>query len=187
MKIFHYNAISGVFLGEGEADADPMTPGYWLVPAHSTVVPVPQTVEGQAWLFDQATASWSSVADYRDVPLYSTVDGSSVDLSEEYWGLGPLPASVTTIMRPSEAHVWVEDAWQLDEALSMKLIRQANQSACAELQAVARSAIEPLQLADEIGEATEAEAAALLAWKRYIVALSRIDLSAPTWPEVPAQ
>lgn len=48
--------------------------------------------------------------------------------------------------------------------------------------------IAPLQDAVDIGEATAAEEAQLLAWKKYRVALSRLDLTATPvgWPDPPA-
>jgi hypothetical protein len=58
--------------------------------------------------------------------------------------------------------------------------------------AQATSAISPLQDAIDIGVATEAEHAMLLAWKRYRVAINRIDQqpgypSNVVWPERPDQ
>lgn len=61
----------------------------------------------------------------------------------------------------------------------------------AQRRAVADAAIAPLQDAGELGEATEAEAALLIDWKRYRVALSRLadqegypnDID---WPAPPA-
>lgn len=61
----------------------------------------------------------------------------------------------------------------------------------AQRRAVADAAIAPLQDAVELGEATEAEAALLIAWKRYRMALSRLpdqegypnDIA---WPAPPA-
>lgn len=53
--------------------------------------------------------------------------------------------------------------------------------------AQATLAITPLQYADDLGEATDAEKAQLLAWKRYMVEVNRVDLTitAPAWPEKP--
>ncbi|THD43922.1 tail fiber assembly protein [Enterobacteriaceae bacterium ML5] len=56
------------------------------------------------------------------------------------------------------------------------------------LMALATVAISPLQDAVDIDEATDAEIAMLKAWKKYRVALSRLDLSAAPdieWPEEP--
>ncbi|VTQ57217.1 Bacteriophage tail assembly protein [Campylobacter jejuni] len=57
-----------------------------------------------------------------------------------------------------------------------------------QLMTLAAAAIAPLQDAVDIRDATDAETALLNAWKKYRVALNRLDLStAPeiTWPEVP--
>lgn len=45
--------------------------------------------------------------------------------------------------------------------------------------------IAPLQDAVDLGIATEDEKALLISWKQYRVALSRVDLGAPVWPELP--
>lgn len=74
--------------------------------------------------------------------------------------------------------------------LSVDQIRAANGARQSALLAQAASAIAPLQDAVDIGMATEAEHAMLLAWKRYRVALNRIDQksgypSDVAWPERP--
>ncbi|MFV3287058.1 tail fiber assembly protein, partial [Pseudomonas sp. NY15356] len=61
----------------------------------------------------------------------------------------------------------------------------------ASRRAVADSSIAPLQDAVDLGEATEAEAASLIAWKRYRVALIRLPDQPGypdeiTWPAPPA-
>lgn len=58
------------------------------------------------------------------------------------------------------------------------------------LMVVATAAIAPLQDAVDIDEATGDEIAMLKAWKKYRVALSRLDLSAAptiTWPVPPTE
>lgn len=58
-----------------------------------------------------------------------------------------------------------------------------------QLMALAATAIAPLQDAVDIGDATDAETALLNAWKKYRVALNRLDLSAAPdidWPQIPA-
>lgn len=61
---------------------------------------------------------------------------------------------------------------------------------CSRLRAVADYAIAPLQDAVDVDEATDADIAALKAWKKYRVGLSRVpeQLGYPTsinWPIVP--
>lgn len=41
MKIYHYDE-SGNLVGEGIADADPLQPGEWLIPAQATAIKPPQ-------------------------------------------------------------------------------------------------------------------------------------------------
>lgn len=56
------------------------------------------------------------------------------------------------------------------------------------LLSVAAAALTPLQNAADLGMATEAESAALIAWKKYSVFLNRVDtLKAPDieWPVMP--
>lgn len=51
MKIFNYDAETGVYLGESEADASPLEPGKYLVPRHATDVAPPDEVEAGKALF----------------------------------------------------------------------------------------------------------------------------------------
>lgn len=67
-------------------------------------------------------------------------------------------------------------------------ILAANTSIKNQLLAEATIAIAPLQDAVDIGESTPAEETLLLNWKKYRVAVNRIDLTlaSPTWPVKPA-
>lgn len=51
MRIFHFNE-QGALLGEGRADADPMQPERWLIPAQSTTIEPPTALPGHHVLFD---------------------------------------------------------------------------------------------------------------------------------------
>ncbi|MDR9972252.1 tail fiber assembly protein [Enterobacter cloacae subsp. cloacae] len=69
-----------------------------------------------------------------------------------------------------------------------QLVREA-ESKKQKLMQAAGDAIAPLQDAEELGIATEADTALLIRWKRYRVMLNRLDTSsAPSieWPERPA-
>lgn len=70
---------------------------------------------------------------------------------------------------------------------SAELVALAN-STREGLQAEAALKIAPLQDAVDIDDATDEERATLTTWKKYRVALNRLDLSAApdiTWPEAP--
>lgn len=55
----------------------------------------------------------------------------------------------------------------------------------AELMSNAEAVIAPLSRAVKYDIATDAEKAALEAWERYTVMLSRVDVDNPVWPDTP--
>ena len=129
------------------------------------------------------------VRDYRG-PVYSTATGAVQALEV----LGDLPEGMTALPWPGPFHVWLNGAWQLDQAA--QLAAQAAETIADVLKerdsrlSIAGLRIAPLQDAQDLGEDTPAEAAALLSWKRYRVALSRIEQQggypqAIEWPTSP--
>lgn len=91
-------------------------------------------------------------------------------------------------------HVAVEDAPQVQVPVPTAPVEDALQFATRQLQALrmqADYAIAPLQDAVDLDDATDAEVAALKAWKKYRVALSRVPdqpgyPDAIDWPVTPA-
>lgn len=61
MKIYHYDH-DGQLIGEGLADADPLEPGNWLIPAQATTVAPPEHVDGSTRHF--VAGGW----EYREIP-----------------------------------------------------------------------------------------------------------------------
>lgn len=113
MQAFNFNPETGEFVGVTEADPDPKREGRFLFPAFSTELQPPATAIKQAAIFDQAAKAWSVVPDFRTTVLYSTVDGTPVQVA----GLGPQPPNTTEIPRPSPVHVWGGADWEVDPAL----------------------------------------------------------------------
>lgn len=62
MKIYHHDSETGLFIGEGLADADPLEPDNWLIPAQATTVAPPEHVEGSTRHF--VAGGW----EYREIP-----------------------------------------------------------------------------------------------------------------------
>lgn len=50
MRIYNYDGTNGRYLGESVADANPLEPGEYLIPAHATVDPPPEQ-EGMVAVF----------------------------------------------------------------------------------------------------------------------------------------
>lgn len=125
------------------------------------------------------------------------VNGVITAASHEASALWPMSASVAevdvvpdTFDADSIAGRWVFNDGKITERVYTlsELINQAN-AVRSGLMADAMLKIAPLQDAVDIDDATEDEIARLKDWKKYRVALSRLDLStAPdiTWPEIPA-
>lgn len=195
MNITNYDRLTGVTLGQSEAGEDPLDADRPLIPGYATTLAAPAAQPGEVAVYlddngvpplNWQAGTWRVVPDYRNVPLFRTADGLPVELGAEYVGVGPLPAGLTATPRPSRAHVWSGAGWQLDEALESGFALADNKVEKSAREVRARAAMEPLQMAVDIGLATEGEATRLLAWKRYFVLLSRVDLANPVWPEEPA-
>ena len=196
MKVTNYDNFTGVPTSVGVATDNPVNPDMPLIPAYATVQDAPSVQAGQVAIYvdphgvppmNWEFGEWKIVPDYRAIPLYSVPSGEPYEIGGQYAGVGPLPAMVTDQPRPSPAHGWRDGAWVLDEGLAATLRVDAARIKRQAESARARTAIEPLQMAVELGIQTEAEGAALIEWRRYFVALSRIDVTAATieWPEAP--
>ena len=110
------------------------------------------------------------LADRRGT-VYQTSNGEAVTYAE----LGELPEAFTTEPKPGQFYQWLEGAWVEDVAAAAEAARkQALQQRDAYLE-VATLRIAPLQDAVDLGDATADEEAQLLAWKRYRVALNRVQ------------
>jgi hypothetical protein len=144
--------------------------------------------EGFAWTL--LAGEPVQVRDYRGT-VYSTATGAAQALEV----LGDLPEGVTVLKWPGPFHVWLNGAWQLDQAAQQAA--QAAETVAGVLMerdsrlSIAALRIAPLQDAQDLGEATSAEEAALLSWKRYRVALNRVEQQGGyphviEWPSPPS-
>ncbi|MCJ2371552.1 tail fiber assembly protein [Pseudomonas sp. RGM 3321] len=126
------------------------------------------------------------VVDHRG-PMYRIEDGSEKD----WTSLSAPPESLTSKKWPGKYYVWREVDWVLDEeAQRQALAANALITRDQRLQE-ATTRIAPLQYAEDLGVATEAEQTSLLEWKRYSVKLNRIEQSADyplqiEWPSLPS-
>ncbi|MGR6474426.1 tail fiber assembly protein [Pseudomonas juntendi] len=177
---------TGEFLCISQADPSPLEPGVWLFPAYSYQIDPPVLEVGLAALINRDSTGWEMVADHRGATVYSTDTGEP----RQWQALGDLPEGYTLQAPTTEYDTWEEDKWVPDEAALAEMARQAAYRKQALASQYATGRIATLQDAVDLGMATDDEAAALIAWKRYRVELSRLDIttSAPAdsdWPTNP--
>lgn len=108
--------------------------------------------------------------------------------------LWPIGLTVTEVKRSSVPNEFAVDGnWLFDgETIKARTYTESELSDIAASQreqrmALASAMIAPLQDAVDLGDATDDEVASLKKWKTYRVALSRVDLVNPVWPEAPRQ
>ena len=102
----------GFYLCQTVADADPMQPENWLIPAGCIEAEPPESKQGQAAKWQSETQSWAYLPDYRGKTAYRTDNGQP----ETMQTAGELPAGLTLIAPPSGLHRWNGKAWALDKA-----------------------------------------------------------------------
>ena len=79
MDIYNYHPITGEYLYQSMADADPLEPGKYLLPAFSTDTKPPKTNSQEIAVFD--SGKWVKKSDYRKT-CYWLPDGSEHRIDE---------------------------------------------------------------------------------------------------------
>lgn len=118
MKIYHYHFSTGEFLSIGEADADPMVEGNYLIPANATTEEPPEAEDNKARVF--IDGSWSLVDDYRGT-TYWTDYQTSFTISE----IGVTVPDDASLEQPDEPELTDEEMSEQN----MKMREQAYSNA----------------------------------------------------------
>lgn len=106
------------------ADADPMQPGHWIIPARCVEVAPPKTGKNQAAQWQPESQTWRIIPDYRGQTVWRTdawqYDGVATDKVIE---AGELPEGLTAVPPPSALHTWdaAKKTWVLDKAAAQVL------------------------------------------------------------------
>jgi len=100
IKCWSYDAVTGELMGQQQAMLDPVE-GKPLVPAYATLTPPPQVPSGMVAAWNQQTAEWVLLEDYRGM-VYDTASGQP----EQWDQLGPLPNGKTNIAPPDDLSKW---------------------------------------------------------------------------------
>ena len=113
----------GFYLCQTVADADPMQPENWLIPAGCVETEPPEVKPEQAAKWQPESKKWAYLPDYRGKTAYRTDNGQP----ETVQTVGELPAHLTLIAPPSELHQWNGKAWALSKeaAAAVKAEQQA--------------------------------------------------------------
>ena len=151
------------------------------------------------FLKDESGLDWyESQAGFSEETLKFVYDSNGIIISFDYdvsklWPVGHSVAEISASEVP--AGLDISGGWVFDgKVITTRVYSSAEYVSQAEAEressmALAAAAIAPLQDAVDIGDATDEERASLQGWKKYRVALNRLNLTAAPdieWPEIPA-
>ncbi|MCU1750437.1 tail fiber assembly protein [Pseudomonas sp. 6D_7.1_Bac1] len=151
-----------------------VTPGLGVqLPSNAVELPDELTEPENGFVWAWVNGAPQALRDRRGV-VFQTQTGTSTNWEQ----LGELPDGFTDKPWPGQYYVWLDGDWQLDQsakgAAELASVQEARDNRLRE----AAMRIAPLQYAVELGDATQQEQSALLDWKRYCVALNRIEQQA---------
>ncbi|TNH43284.1 tail fiber assembly protein [Photorhabdus luminescens] len=179
--VFNYDAITLEYLNS----SDEYLPVGVGLPANSCADVPPDTQEGYVACRSSDLTGWQIVPDYRGKIAYDTQTGEQKEIIKP----GELPEMLTFKQPSTDFDKWDGEIWVTDiEAQKANQIKQAEQQRVTRRQQ-ADEAMTLLQYAIETEMASDAEKTLLLAWKKYVVLLSRVDTSMASdieWPQIPA-
>ena len=104
---YAYDKVTLVYTGVGELILDPLETekkdrNIYLRPAHSTLTPPPEKVEGMVARFNKVTNSWDSVEDNRGEHYWLEGDARRYTQGE----LGPLPGLTEASLDVLRGQAW---------------------------------------------------------------------------------
>lgn len=172
-----YDNLTGQYIVSFLADIDPMNSSRYLVPAFCTLEPLPERAP-RTWPFWR-NDKWEMLPDFRGVRLYRTDSGSAAEITVA--GVTPDDAGLTEVPRPSDAHVWRDGAWAIDEEIVAGKAREvAMNDFFARLEKARQQNIGKAD-AWVTGRLSDLEAATFHAWAEYQLALVRV-VESPSFP-----
>lgn len=178
LVVYQAHPVTGEYLGPSEADPDPLEEGRWLIPAMAFSEPPPAPEPGFAVAHvPDAKQVWSLVPDFRGT-VYRVANGEALS----WENLGQLPDDLTAKARPGDYYKWVDGDWAIDSAAEVAALKAQALAARDALLVEATTRIAPLQDAVDLGDASSDEEVGLAAWKRYRVALNRVQQQ-PDFPK----
>ena len=115
--------VDGFYLCQTVADADPMQPENWLIPAGCVETEPPEVKPNLAAKWQPESKTWAYLPDHRGKTAYRTDNGQPETVDT----VGELPAHLTLAAPPSELYQWNGKAWALSKeaAAAVKAEQQA--------------------------------------------------------------
>jgi hypothetical protein len=119
--IYNYHQQTGEVISAAQADVSPLEPDVVLVPAFATLTKPPVTAIHEVAVYldadgnapaNEGYGQWQVRSDWRGVPLFSTADGSVVNIEEI--GISPADILATDQAMPSSSHTWTGSEWVID-------------------------------------------------------------------------
>lgn len=110
----------GIYVCQTVADADPMQPENWLIPAGCIDTEPPEVKPNLAAKWQPESKTWAYLPDHRGKTAYRTDNGQP----ETVETVGELPAHLTLTAPPSELHEWNGKAWALNKTAAAELKAQ---------------------------------------------------------------
>ncbi|WP_437216250.1 tail fiber assembly protein [Pectobacterium sp. LFLA-215] len=128
--------------------------------------------------------AWEQVPDYRGQTVYNMETRQAQTVMQ----LGELPENMTALPPATEFDQWDGTAWVTNREAQQLAVTKNLQQELAARRATATTHITELSYAVDLTIATDEEQERLTQWKRYLVALNRLDLTAASvmWPEAPS-
>ncbi|MDY4388601.1 tail fiber assembly protein [Pectobacterium aroidearum] len=139
---------------------------------------------GQALRRSADGKAWEQVPDYRGQTVYNTETRQAQTVMQ----FGNLPENMTFLAPATEFDRWDGMTWVTNREAQQLAAAQNVQQELAARRTTANTRITELSYAVDLAIATDEEQERLTQWKIYLVALSRIDLTATpvVWPEAPS-
>ena len=116
--VYIYDASTGEFRGDYQAQESPLEPGAYIEPTDSTETQPPSAAANEVAVY--AGGSWSLQPDYRGQTIYNQATGAS----EEVAAIGPIPSGFglsAPTLPPTAADISNAVQLALDEKAQAKL------------------------------------------------------------------
>ncbi|MCE9873322.1 tail fiber assembly protein [Hafnia alvei] len=179
LTVYNLSSNTGEFIGAGDC----FVPANTGLPAYCTNIKPPKEKAGFTLVFDVDIGTWQYVTDHRGKICWNTQNRQMqvIDM------LGDIPSDMTEKAPTSDFDEWDGAEWVKNAQAEKDFHADMAVRELKERMNFATNTINTLQDAVDLEMATETEESSLLAWRKYRVLLSRMDITkAPflDWPEV---